>query len=140
MDWLHHLLWYHDKFLGITWNAWKCIGLAANVLFSTRIVVQWYAMEKRKQVVVPILYWWLSLAGTVLFLAYSVFYEKDPVYILAYAFPWIPYARNLVIHYRHERLRQTCPDCGIKAPPAAGFCGQCGARLAAPPVAASQPR
>jgi len=137
MDWLHHLLWFDDKFLGITWNAWKIIGWCANGVFSTRFIVQWYATEKRKQVVVPPLFWWLSLAGSLLFLAYAIFYEKDSVFILAYAFNWLPYCRNLIIHHRHERSRQIYPDCGVKAPAAANFCGQCGARLAATTVTAS---
>lgn len=137
MDLVHHLLWYHDKFLGITWNTWKIVGWSANVVFSARFVVQWYATEKQRQVVVPALFWWLSLAGSLIFLTYALFYEKDSVFILAYALNWVPYTRNLIIHYRHERSRQTCPDCGIKSPPGANFCGQCGARLALAPMTAS---
>jgi lipid-A-disaccharide synthase-like uncharacterized protein len=138
MDLLHHLLWYDGKFLGIAWSAWKVVGWSANIVFSTRFFVQWYATEKRKQVVVPPLFWWLSLVGSLLFLAYALFYEKDSVFILAYAFNWLPYCRNLVIHFRHERSRQTCAECGVKAPAAANFCCQCGARLASSPLAASQ--
>jgi lipid-A-disaccharide synthase-like uncharacterized protein len=133
---LHQLFWYHGKFLAITWNWWKGIGFLGNAIFSTRFLVQWYATEKQKQVVVPPLFWWLSLLGTLTLLAYAMFGDKNPVFILGYAFPWIPYARNLVIHYRHEKLRQTCPDCGVKAPPSANFCGQCGARLVPVPLAA----
>jgi lipid-A-disaccharide synthase-like uncharacterized protein len=129
MDALHSLLWWHGHFLGVAWSGWKLVGWSANVVFSTRFLVQWYATEKRRQVVVPVLFWWLSLVGSLLFLAYAVCYEKDSVFILAYAFNWLPYCRNLIIHVRHERSRQTCPDCGVKAPPAANFCGQCGARL-----------
>jgi lipid-A-disaccharide synthase-like uncharacterized protein len=140
MDLLHHLLWFDGKFLGVAWSVWKVIGWSANIVFSTRFVVQWYATEKRKQVVVPPLFWWLSLAGSLLFLCYAVFYEKDSVFILAYAFNWLPYCRNLVIHHRHERSRQICPDCGVKSPAAANFCGQCGSRLAAQPLTASHPR
>ena len=140
MDWLHHLLWFDGKFLGVAWSIWKVIGWTANIVFSTRFVVQWYATEKRKQVVVPPLFWWLSLAGSLLFLSYALFYEMDSVFILAYAFNWLPYCRNLVIHYRHERSRQVCPECGVKSSPAANFCAQCGARLSAQPLAAGHPR
>jgi lipid-A-disaccharide synthase-like uncharacterized protein len=138
MDWLHNVLWFHGKFLGITWNAWKVIGFLGNAVFSARFLVQWYVTEKRKQVVVPPLFWWLSLVGSLTLLAYAMFGDKNPVFILGYAFPWIPYARNLIIHHRHEKLRQTCPDCGVKSPPAANFCGQCGARLAPTTVTAAQ--
>ena len=56
MDWLHNLLWFNGKFLNITWNAWKVIGFLGNAVFSARFIVQWYATEKRKQVVVPPLF------------------------------------------------------------------------------------
>ena len=79
MDFLHNLLWHHDKFLGITWNAWKVVGLVGNAIFFSRFIVQWYATEKRKQVVVPQGFWWLSLIGTVVMLTYAVCYLKDSV-------------------------------------------------------------
>ena len=139
MDWLHHLLWYDGKFLGIAWSAWKGIGLMGNAVFSGRFLVQWYATEKRKQIIVPPLFWWLSLAGSLLMLAYSV-HNQDSVFILAYGLNWIPYIRNLIIHFRHEKSRQTCPDCGVKSPSAANFCGQCGSRLAAQPLAGNPHR
>ncbi len=136
MDALHQLLWFHGKFLNITWNWWKVIGFIGNGIFSTRFLVQWYATEKHKQVVVPPLFWWLSLLGTLTLLAYALFGDKNPVFVMGYLFPWIPYARNLIIHYRHERSRQICPECGVKAPAAANFCCQCGARLLVSPLPA----
>jgi lipid-A-disaccharide synthase-like uncharacterized protein len=136
MDWLHHWLWFDGKFLGISWSMWKIVGWLGNAVFSTRFLVQWYATEKRKQVVVPPLFWWLSLGGSLLLLSYAIFNAGDSVFIFAYAFTWIPYSRNLIIHFRHEKSRQTCPDCGVKAAPAANFCASCGARLAGIPVPA----
>src|SRR5665213_3582315 len=112
-DWLQHLVWHNGKFIGVEWNAWKVVGWMANLVFSSRFIVQWYATEKRKQVVVPVLFWWLSLAGSLLFLSYALFYEKDSVFIFAYAFTWIPYIRNLIIHRRHEKARRECGGCGV---------------------------
>jgi lipid-A-disaccharide synthase-like uncharacterized protein len=129
MDWLNHLLLPNGHFLGIEWSVWKVIGWMGNAIFSTRFLVQWYATEKRQQVVVPPLFWWLSLAGSLLLLSYALFYERDSVFIFAYAFTWIPYIRNLLIHRRHELSQIGCPACGDKSPPTANFCGQCGAKL-----------
>jgi lipid-A-disaccharide synthase-like uncharacterized protein len=129
MDWVTHLLWPHDKLLGIDWSIWKVIGWLGNAVFSSRFLVQWYATEKRKQVVVPILFWWLSLAGSLLLLSYALFYQHDSVFIFAYAFTWIPYIRNLVIHRRHEKAQILCATCGAKAPPTSKFCNQCGSKL-----------
>jgi lipid-A-disaccharide synthase-like uncharacterized protein len=129
MDWLHHLVWPHDRLLGIDWSFWKIVGWTGNAVFSARFLVQWYATEKRKQVVVPLLFWWLSLAGSLLMLAYALVHLRDSVVIFAYAFNWIPYLRNVVIHRRHEKSQIPCPACAALAPPTSRFCGQCGGKL-----------
>jgi lipid-A-disaccharide synthase-like uncharacterized protein len=135
MDWLTHfvwqdLLWHNDKLFGIEWSYWKVIGWMGNAVFSSRFLVQWYATEKKKQVVVPTVFWWLSLAGSLLLLIYAL-RQTDSVFIYAYLFPWVPYTRNLIIHYRHKRAHTDCPACGNSCPPQSNFCPNCGARLAA---------
>jgi lipid-A-disaccharide synthase-like uncharacterized protein len=105
------------------------VGWVGNAIFASRFIVQWYATEKRKQVSVPAAFWWLSLAGALILLTYAIFHDKDSVWIFAYAFTWIPYIRNLIIHYRHERAQQTCAACGVLSPPSAKFCAQCGESL-----------
>lgn len=109
---------------------WTTIGWLANAIFSSRFLVQWYATERQKQVIVPALFWWLSLVGSLLFLAYAIFYDKHHVIIFAYAFNWIPYVRNLIIHYRHKSAQVDCAGCGEKIPPQSNFCPNCGAKAA----------
>ena len=104
--------------------------MLGNVIFFSRFFVQWYATEKLKRVVVPTAFWWLSLAGSLLLLAYGLFYLRDSVVILAYAFTWIPYIRNLIIHRRHVAEHIDCPACGNVCPPESKFCLACGAPLA----------
>jgi lipid-A-disaccharide synthase-like uncharacterized protein len=129
MDWLWNLIWHDGKLFGIQWHAWKVVGWCGNLVFFSRFMVQWYATEKRKQVVVPAAFWWLSLVGSLLLLAYAVFYQRDSVIIFAYAFTWIPYIRNLVIHRRHKRAHLDCPRCDHSCPPLANYCPECGTRL-----------
>ena len=132
MEWLHDLLWYNGCLLGIKWHWWKVIGWLGNAVFFSRFFVQWYASEKKRQVVVPAAFWWLSLAGSLLLLCYALFYRRDSVFIFAYAFTWIPYIRNLVIHGRHKRAHLDCPACGVNCPPHSKFCFACGAKLNPP--------
>ncbi|MBC8095812.1 MAG: lipid-A-disaccharide synthase N-terminal domain-containing protein [Akkermansiaceae bacterium] len=131
MDWLTNLIWFDGKFLGIEWSIWKVVGWGGNLAFSTRFLIQWYASEKSKRVVVPTVFWWLSLLGSLLFLIYSL-HKQDSVFIYAYAFNWLPYIRNLVIHYRHKDAHTDCAGCGNSCPPQAKFCPECGLKLAVP--------
>jgi lipid-A-disaccharide synthase-like uncharacterized protein len=117
-----------DKFLGIEWHFWKVVGWIGNVVFFSRFFVQWWVTEKEKQVVVPNAFWWLSLIGSLLLLAYGL-HRRDSVFIFAYAFTWIPYIRNLVISYRTRREQVRCVSCSAPCGPDARFCPSCGVKL-----------
>jgi len=132
MDSITHWLWSDGRFCGLTWLAfWTGIGGLGQVVFFSRFLVQWYATEKRKQVTIPASFWWLSLVGTLLLLGYSI-YLKLPIIICGYAFSWIPYTRNLVIHHRHNDARKNCAGCGELCSPRANYCPNCGTRLPGP--------
>lgn len=122
-------MWDGNRLLGVEWNTWKAIGWVGNLLFFSRFVVQWIATEKRKQVVIPVSFWLLSLSGSLVLLVYGLFYLRDSVVIFAYAFTWIPYIRNIVIHYRDKAARRHCESCGVEAAPRAIFCDRCGVKL-----------
>lgn len=128
-DWLHRLFWDNGDF---QW--WEIVGWLGNLVFFTRFFVQWYATEKRKRVVVPAAFWWLSLVGSLLLLLYAIFGRVKPqhrswVFIASFAFTWIPYVRNLIIHHRHADAELPCPACATVCPPGSNFCHACGARL-----------
>lgn len=120
---------HHLRFLGIEWHFWKVVGWLGNLVFFSRFMVQWYATEKHRQVVVPAAFWWLSLAGSMLLLLYAAVYQRDSVFIFAYAFTWIPYVRNLMIHRRNRKAQESCPSCEIRCPAGANYCPECGTRL-----------
>jgi lipid-A-disaccharide synthase-like uncharacterized protein len=124
MSWI----WSATTFLGIDWHFWKVIGWLGNIAFFSRFVVQWHASERQKRVVVPVSFWWLSLAGSGLLLSYALFHRKDSVFIFAYAFTWIPYLRNLVLHHRGLHSR-ACEACSHPADASAKFCSNCGKPL-----------
>lgn len=129
MDIINQLLWHDGKFLGVQWGIWKVIGWLGNAIFFSRFFVQWYATEKKKQVVVPQAFWWLSLIGSLILLCYGLFFLHDSVVIFAYAFTWIPYIRNLMIHREHKAAQQDCAACGHKNTPQANYCSHCGVKL-----------
>jgi lipid-A-disaccharide synthase-like uncharacterized protein len=96
----------------VLWNAWPraagsippgwlLIGFAGTVCWSGRFVIQWYASERAGESVMPRAFWYAGLVGCGLLLAYAVL-RREPVFILGYLFPPIPYVRNLVLIYRRE--------------------------------------
>jgi lipid-A-disaccharide synthase-like uncharacterized protein len=131
MDWLTNLVWHNGQLFGIDWSVWKVVGWLGNIVFSSRFIVQWYATEKLKRVVVPTAFWWQSLVGSLLLLSYGLFHAHDSVYIFSYAFNWIPYIRSLIIHRRHAAAQIDCPVCGETCHPQSRFCWSCGGQLAA---------
>lgn len=129
MDWLSNLLWPGGEFLGIKWGFWKVVGWLGNAVFFSRFLVQWYATEKLKRVVIPQAFWWLSLTGSLLLFSYALFYQRDSVFIFAYAFTWFPYTRNLIIHHRNKHSECACASCQSVCPPKSRFCNSCGSKL-----------
>ncbi|MBM3977034.1 MAG: hypothetical protein FJ299_08600 [Planctomycetes bacterium] len=77
---------------------WVALGLAGQVLFTGRLVVQWLASERSGRSVVPPAFWWMSLAGATMLLSYFL-WRKDVVGVLGQGFGWLVYVRNLwMIH------------------------------------------
>jgi lipid-A-disaccharide synthase-like uncharacterized protein len=73
---------------------WWVIGFGGQIVFGCRFWVQWVASERAKRSVVPISFWYLSIVGGLLSLAYAV-YRFDPVFILGQLTGTFIYARNL---------------------------------------------
>ena len=81
------------------------LGLAGQLMFSARFLVQWIASEKRKKSVVPVSFWFLSLFGSFLLLIYAI-YRKDIVFTLGQLFGFIVYIRNLLIIKNTEKIEK----------------------------------
>ena len=80
---------------------WLIIGFGGQGLFSARFLVQWLKSEKQKRSVIPIEFWYLSMAGGITLLAYAI-HKHDPVFILGQSTGVFIYARNLYF-VRQER-------------------------------------
>lgn len=79
---------------------WVSFGLLAQLVFAGRLMVQWIASEKSKRSVVPTIYWWLSIVGATMLVAYFC-WRKDIVGILGQSTGWFIYVRNLWLIYKH---------------------------------------
>jgi lipid-A-disaccharide synthase-like uncharacterized protein len=88
---------------------WLAVGLAGQLLFSARFLVQWVASERRQASTVPTAFWYLSVAGGLVLLAYAV-YKADMVFIVGQAGGLLIYGRNLWFLARRRRPADAAGD------------------------------
>jgi lipid-A-disaccharide synthase-like uncharacterized protein len=81
---------------------WLSVGFLGQALFSCRFLVQWIASERRKESVVPISFWFLSMGGGLALLLYAL-HRLDPVFIVGQAAGLFIYLRNLLLIRRKGR-------------------------------------
>lgn len=79
---------------GETWAVWVAVGFFGQAMFSMRFLIQWITSEKRRKSVIPVAFWYFSLAGGATLLAYAI-HRLDPVFIVGQAAGLLVYARNL---------------------------------------------
>lgn len=80
---------------------WVTLGLGGQLAFTARMLVQWLSSERAKRSVVPVSFWWMSLAGASMLILYFV-WRKDVVGVLGQSTGWIIYIRNLLLVYKHR--------------------------------------
>jgi lipid-A-disaccharide synthase-like uncharacterized protein len=79
--------------------AWVVIGLLGQALFTGRMLIQWLASERKGRSTVPVAFWWMSLIGASMLLAYFI-WRKDIVGVLGQGLGWMFYLRNLWMIHR----------------------------------------
>jgi lipid-A-disaccharide synthase-like uncharacterized protein len=82
-----------------TETIWLVIGFGGQGIFFMRWVVQWIASERTGESRVPVAFWYLSLIGGLITLAYAI-YRKDPVFIAGQSIGALIYLRNLMLIHR----------------------------------------
>jgi lipid-A-disaccharide synthase-like uncharacterized protein len=99
---------------------WKAIGYGGILTFGSRFFVQWLYSEKHKESKVPPIFWWQSMVGTILCLAYAL-RQKDSVFMAGYIFNLIPYIRNIMlIRRKNQKLKEEQVQGFAVATPAPG--------------------
>jgi len=81
------------------------LGFTGQALFFMRFLVQWISSEKHKKSVIPVAFWYFSIGGSTLLLAYAII-RKDPVFIVGQATGFLIYIRNLHFISREKRDRE----------------------------------
>ena len=86
---------------------WIGIGFLGQFLFMMRFLWQWIQSERQRRSIIPIAFWYFSLAGGMTLFAYAV-HRRDPVFITGQSLGLLVYARNLLLIGREK---------GASAPP-----------------------
>jgi len=89
-------------------NVWLIIGFAGQAAFSARFLVQWIVSEARRESVIPVQFWYLSILGGTILLFYAI-HRRDPVFILGQGAGLLVYVRNLVLIWQRRRATAGSP-------------------------------
>ena len=81
---------------------WMGIGFLGQGLFASRFLAQMIVSERKKESVVPLSFWFLSIGGGVTLLAYAI-YKVEWVFIVGQGAGLFVYLRNLMLIRRKER-------------------------------------
>ncbi|GLS84296.1 lipid-A-disaccharide synthase N-terminal domain-containing protein [Paraferrimonas haliotis] len=73
---------------------WLAVGMLGQALFSARFIVQWIVSERNRRSIIPHAFWYFSLAGSAVLLAYAI-HRQDPVFIVGQSAGAVVYIRNL---------------------------------------------
>jgi lipid-A-disaccharide synthase-like uncharacterized protein len=82
-------------------GGWVLLGFLGQGLFSTRFLIQWITSERRKASVVPVAFWWFSIAGGLCLLSYAI-HRQDIVFTVGQASGLVVYTRNLILLRRQR--------------------------------------
>jgi len=85
----------------VTIDTWLIIGFVGQFLFSMRFIIQWLQSERMKKSIIPIAFWYFSVAGGVTLLAYAI-HRRDPVFIVGQGSGLFIYARNLYFIFKEK--------------------------------------
>jgi len=83
--------------------SWTALGFAGQMLFGSRFVVQWWASERLRRVVIPTVFWILSAVGGAALFAYAL-HKRDPVFAVGQGMGLVIYVRNLMLARREKAV------------------------------------
>ena len=82
---------------------WLAVGFGGQALFASRFIIQWFKSEREGRSVIPVAFWYCSLAGGLITLAYTIYLRSIPL-ALGQASGLVVYSRNLYLIFRERNL------------------------------------
>jgi lipid-A-disaccharide synthase-like uncharacterized protein len=91
-----------NEFLHVLMQPMALLGMAGQVCFFSRFLLQWIVSEREGRSTIPVAFWHLSIVGGLLVLIYAI-WRRDPVFTLGQSVGVVVYARNLILIHRDKR-------------------------------------
>jgi lipid-A-disaccharide synthase-like uncharacterized protein len=85
-------------------DPWNILGGIGQLLFASRFLIQWIRSEIAGKSIIPLAFWYCSLGGGLLLLAYAI-YREEPVFVAGQLPGIIVYSRNLYLISREKKAR-----------------------------------
>ena len=85
-------------------SAWDLFGVAGQIMFASRFLVQWIATERAKRVTVPHAFWYLSVIGGIMALIYAIHLQKIALVMGQMAVPI--YMRNIYLIWMGKKVEK----------------------------------
>ena len=98
----------NDEIVWLAWTGlhvtpWKLIGFTGALMFGGRWVLQFIASKRAGKPVIPRVFWYMSLVGSIMTLAYFTLSAKqDSVGVLQNLFPSFTAAYSLYLDIKHR--------------------------------------
>lgn len=78
------------------------LGIAGQLIFTFRFVLQWIHAERSKRAELPPVFWYWSLSGSALIIIYAIL-RLDPVLFIGQLFGFVVYGRNIILGRQHAK-------------------------------------
>ncbi len=91
------------------------MGFLAQILFFVRTIAQWFKSEQEGEVISPIIYWQISLAGSILMLTYGIL-RNDFAIVIGQFLVYAIYIRNLQLKNAWKQMHWLAQSLAILIP------------------------
>jgi len=81
---------------------WMGFGFLGQGIFFSRWLVQWLVSERNAESQIPVSFWYMSLVGSLMVLAYAI-HRADLVFIVGQGVGTVVYVRNLILLHRAKK-------------------------------------
>ena len=92
--------YFYDIFVA-KFDFWLAFGLLAQLSFAARFIIQWITSERAGKSVVPMAFWFFSVAGGTMTLIYGLV-KREPVIIFGQLLSNVIYVRNIMLIWKNR--------------------------------------